>query len=869
MPTVELNIKAQVAQLSKGLKDTQAHVKNLEGQVQKSTKNVESNFKKAGAQVMKFAGMMGIAFGGAMVLRGLKSQVNMFKEFEKSMANVMTLLSASQKQQFGTVLKAGAARLMGQYGLAIQDVNKALFDTISAGVDAADSIEFLDEAAKLAIGGVTDLSTAVDGMTSILNAYGLAATEANKISSAFFTAQKFGKTTVGELASTIGQIAPIAKTAGISFQELLSAMALLTKQGIQTDMAATALRATITALISPDKMAADAFEKLSIKTGITAIRQEGLAKTLLQVARAAETDADKLTELIPNVRALNAVAAMGEEALVEYDEILKDVNEDYGEGSSLSQALATQMETLEKRIDAAGGSWRNFILSLTEQTEGTATDFINAWTWAFNLMAEKNREMYIKLGGIDHEYIEGYVKDMKKGASEVGLALSEVAAQRAANIKMAYSTELAQYKKLADEEKDIRKNKEIALTLAQLNRLDAIEEEKEALKKSMITQSELILRLVDESKKAYTKEKEELKKIEDEKIELREANFEKWKELEGLRLQTMEKGFEREVAEEELKYQILLNKYKDNLEAKELAYTAHMLNLRIIAAKYLPKETIPSLVPPIEQTESELEAHAELMELDAKLWGEIQEDTIDAVALKYDWFWNSLSEQQQQQITAVVGAASQMLSSLQGLYQAQMNSELQQTNLTERQKEAIKRKYYKKEQNAAILQAIINGALGVTQAFAQGGIIGYITGALVAAAVAIQIATIKAQKFEKGTYQVLKGNRHSQGGVDIGIGEAEEGEGLAVFSRSARRKYGSALPDLVKAINDRKLGMFNVGQSEKLGRKADMMMHRVSLDESKDLKAIRRLLEKQTNVRIEGNYRIIEKPGLIRKIKLR
>ena len=50
----------------------------------------------------------------------------------------------------------------------------------------------------------------------------------------------------------------------------------------------------------------------------------------------------------------------------------------------------------------------------------------------------------------------------------------------------------------------------------------------------------------------------------------------------------------------------------------------------------------------------------------------------------------------------------------------------------------------------AIVQAVINTAVGVTKAFAQGGTLGFVTGALVAAAGAVQIATIASQKFALG-----------------------------------------------------------------------------------------------------------------------
>lgn len=62
-----------------------------------------------------------------------------------------------------------------------------------------------------------------------------------------------------------------------------------------------------------------------------------------------------------------------------------------------------------------------------------------------------------------------------------------------------------------------------------------------------------------------------------------------------------------------------------------------------------------------------------------------------------------------------------------------------------------------------IAEAVANTALGVTKAFAQQGVLAFITGALIAAAGAIQISMIEAQKFAKGV-------RNFAGGYAI-IGE--------------------------------------------------------------------------------------------------
>ena len=164
------------------------------------------------------------------------------------------------------------------------------------------------------------------------------------------------------------------------------------------------------------------------------------------------------------------------------------------------------------------------------------------------------------------------------------------------------------------------------------------------------------------------------------------------------------------------------------------------------------------------------------------------------------------------------------------------------------------------QQVTAVAQAIINGALGITKTGAQ---LGYPAAIPFQIALGLQtlaqIATIKQQKFEKGGFDVLKGRRHAQGGVDIGIGEAEAGEGLAVFNRKATQKHGKFLPAFVKAINE------NDGD---LGYSDGAYM--ISFDDSKSvgkLEDIRQLLNKP-EIRYEGRYRIETRKGQTTRVRI-
>lgn len=293
--------------------------------------------------------------------RVLGGSIKEFADFEQGQLNVQTLLD-----DFNQSLSKDSIRLITQYGLAVEDLNKATFDAVSGGREAGEVTEFLGVAAKLAIGGVTDITTTVGALNTVINAYRKDTSEAERIASAFFTAQKFGLTTVQELAQEIGQVIPVATQMNVQYEDLLALYAKLTAQGIKTNLSTTAIRATLTALLNPAKEAADVFDKLGIAYGATNVEQRGFLNVMGDIAKAVEDGDTELVELIPNVRALIGAGALTTEALKDTHEILEVIKTDFGEGSSLSRAFELQMESTRKALNRIKVGFKETFINVGE-----------------------------------------------------------------------------------------------------------------------------------------------------------------------------------------------------------------------------------------------------------------------------------------------------------------------------------------------------------------------------------------------------------------------------------------------------------------------------------------------------------------------
>lgn len=157
--------------------------------------------------------------------------------YETSLAKVGTIadLGKLSIQKLGSQI----TDMSNTMGIATTDIAEATYQAISAGQDTANAVEFAGQAAKLAAAGFTSTTSAVDILTTALNAYGLSADQADHVSDVLLTTQNLGKTSVDELSSSMGRVIPLAAAYNVSVENLSSGLAVMTANGIATAEATT------------------------------------------------------------------------------------------------------------------------------------------------------------------------------------------------------------------------------------------------------------------------------------------------------------------------------------------------------------------------------------------------------------------------------------------------------------------------------------------------------------------------------------------------------------------------------------------------------------------------------------------------------
>lgn len=216
---------------------------------------------KAGNSV---AGSLGKALKGALVKLGIGKMIldsiGNASEFETGMAKVSTLFTGE-----GDELDALGDKLLelsGKYGLSANTLTEAAYSAESAGVQMDDLGAILDNSAKLAMAGFTDVDTALSATVKTMNAYGESGSEAiDKVSKVLMQTQNLGITTVGELGASLANVTPTAAAMGVGIDQVGAALAQMTAAGVPTAQATTQLRAAMTELGKKGTSADKAFRK--------------------------------------------------------------------------------------------------------------------------------------------------------------------------------------------------------------------------------------------------------------------------------------------------------------------------------------------------------------------------------------------------------------------------------------------------------------------------------------------------------------------------------------------------------------------------------------------------------------------------------
>lgn len=222
---------------NKTIDDTTNKAKNMADTLGKSLQKTGDKITKAGKKVAPLSLACGAFLTGA---------VKGASDFQNGMNKMSTLFDTSKTSVKG--LSSEFLNLSNITGISATELAEAGYQALSAGQSVDKVGKFVETAGNLAKAGFTSTTTAVDVLTTAMNAYGKNAGSADDIANKLVRTQNLGKTTVDELASSMGKIIPTASSMGVNIDNLTSGYVSLTKQGISTAESTTYMNSMLNEL---------------------------------------------------------------------------------------------------------------------------------------------------------------------------------------------------------------------------------------------------------------------------------------------------------------------------------------------------------------------------------------------------------------------------------------------------------------------------------------------------------------------------------------------------------------------------------------------------------------------------------------------
>lgn len=355
--------------LDKASEQTENRLEDAGDQAKDTADKVEDLGKesdKSGGKVSSFGDVLKGSLAAQAISSGLRELGSAIKQVgsdaleagsnaETAMAKVSTIADTAALPMED--LQAQIIELSTKTGKSVSEIAESVYSAISGGVDTANAVAVVEKATQLATGGFTDTATAIDVLTTAINAYGLSTDDAAKLSDYLLTTQNLGKTTVDELAGSMGKVIPLASAYGVQMDNLSSAYAIMTANGIATADSTTYIKSMLKELGDSGSGVAKVLKKNTGKT-FAELNAEGksLGDVLAILGDSVDGDTGKFNELWSSSEAgIGALSILGS-GTEKYAEVLGAMRDSAGTAES---AYATMADTYEHRSEELKNTLQN------------------------------------------------------------------------------------------------------------------------------------------------------------------------------------------------------------------------------------------------------------------------------------------------------------------------------------------------------------------------------------------------------------------------------------------------------------------------------------------------------------------------------
>ena len=413
-------VTEQQRALEREIAETEKSLESLEGEMQtfgsigkqqveavtQSMAQMGEKVQAAGKKVTAVGDTMTAAVSAPIAAAGagaLKAAMG----YEDALAKLSTIADTTEVPM--EELSNQILELSKTSGISAETIAGNVYDAISAGQKTADAVNFVSNATQLARAGFTSTDAALDILTTSLNAYGLAAEDVSRVSDVLINTQNLGKTTVDQLASSMGKVIPTAKANGVEIETLAGAYAVMTANGIATAETTTYFNSMLNELGKNGSSAANALAEATAdikEGGLTMKEAMEMGWSLSDVLNALDKQAAENGTTISNMFG-SAEAGKAAAVLLDNSAKLDDAIAAMGDSAGATESAYAKLNTTSFEVDKTINELKIVLIEIGNVLKSELAPVfekvvkkIKELTSAFSNMSAAEKEQVVKIAGI-------------------------------------------------------------------------------------------------------------------------------------------------------------------------------------------------------------------------------------------------------------------------------------------------------------------------------------------------------------------------------------------------------------------------------------------------------------------------------------
>lgn len=331
---------------------TENQLKNLEKEAARSNATINSfgeKMKETGGKLTA-AGKAVMPLSAAVAGIGTAAAVSAV-DFEDAMAKVSTIADTTEIPL--DELRSQILSLSSQTGISANEIADNVYNAISAGQKTGDAVNFVTNSTKLAKAGFADAGAALDVLTTILNAYGMEASEVTNVSDMLIQTQNLGKTTVAELSSSMGKVIPTANAYNVQLDQLCAGYAKMTANGVATAESTTYINSMLNELGKSGTKVSDILKEKTGKSFAELMENgESLADVLSVLKESADEQNLSFGDLWSSAEAGKAGLILLGDSAEDFNSTLAQMQESTGATETAFEKLQTNSSKINKAVNA-------------------------------------------------------------------------------------------------------------------------------------------------------------------------------------------------------------------------------------------------------------------------------------------------------------------------------------------------------------------------------------------------------------------------------------------------------------------------------------------------------------------------------------